>query len=364
MERERFMRRSLASLDFGPMLRKTSLFNQDSQELVAALLRQAGITRTVQSVQAITNKGITNQMSLLTLQDGERFIVRRYQWPWAGRDHHRLHKEQFLHSLLRQVGVPVPAILADAELAGQSAVLMEYVPGEALGDVTTALSEAARAEAWHSCGQMLRRTHSISYPEGTSGVIVGDQVQPFTEFARHIGSWEDGVPTWGHCQIRMIVDHFHQLMSRKPEIARTGDELRAMLTEALPFLNRTPPTLLHNDAHPWNVLVRSDKDHWHCCAWLDWEYAWVGDPNWDLVRMDLFRSKPIGPTPQAFWEGYGRPPSEPERSVYQMHIFLWMANQYLDGDRHLLPTYEAAMSYVNQLDMAVKGLRRLLAESS
>ncbi len=337
------------------------MFQRHAQELVAALLHKAGITRPVQSVQANTNKGITNQMSLITLQDGERFIVRLYQWPWGSPDHRRLHKEQFLHSLLARAGVPLPAILANAELAGQSAVLMEYVAGEELGDVTTALSAVARAEAWHSCGQMVRRAHSISYPEGTSGVIVGDQVHPFAEFLGEGGSWEDEAPTWGHCQNRMIVDHFQRLTSRKPEIARTGDELRAMLTEVLPFLHRTPPTLLHNDAHPWNVLVRADEDHWHCCAWLDWEYAWVGDPNWDLVRMDLFRRKPIGPTPQPFWEGYGRAPSEPERSVYEMHIFLWMANQYLDGDRHLLPTYEAAMSYVNQLDTKVKGLRRLLA---
>jgi hypothetical protein len=35
----------------------------------------------------------------------------------------------------------------------------------------------------------------------------------------------------------------------------------------------------------------------------------------------------------------------------------------INGDRQLLPTYEAAMSYVNQLDRVVKGIRRLLAES-
>jgi aminoglycoside phosphotransferase (APT) family kinase protein len=337
---------------------KRSMFKQDAQELVAALLRQAGITRTVQSVQAITNKGITNQMSLLTLQDGERFIVRRYQWPWADQDHHRLHKEPFLHALLQQAGVPVPAILAAVELAGQSAVLMEYISGEALGDVTTALGEAARAQAWHSCGQMLRRAHSIAYPAGTAGVIVGSQVQPFA------GGRAGTADTWGHCQVRMILDHFHRLVSRQPDLASIGDELREVLTRSLPLLNRTPPTLLHNDAHPWNVLIRSESDHWYCCAWLDWEYAWVGDPNWDLVRMDLFRSKPIGPTPEAFWEGYGRSPREPERSVYAMSIFLWMANQYLDGDRHLLPTYEAAIEYVNQLDTAVKGIRKILAESA
>jgi hypothetical protein len=98
---------------------------QESQEFAVALLHRAGITQTVLSVQAITDKGITNQMSLLTLQNGERFILRRYRWPWTDRDHNRLHKEKFLHRLLQRADVPVPAILADVELAGQSAVLME-----------------------------------------------------------------------------------------------------------------------------------------------------------------------------------------------------------------------------------------------
>ena len=76
--------------------------------------------------------------------------------------------------------------------------------------------------------------------------------------------------------------------------------------------------------------------------------------------MDLFRRKPIGATTSAFWEGYGRYPAEPERSVYELHVYLWMANQYLSGDRHLLPTYEAAMAYVDRLDEAVRGIRAWL----
>ena len=86
----------------------------------------------------------------------------------------------------------------------------------------------------------------------------------------------------------------------------------------------------------------------------------MGDPNWDLVRMDLFRRKPIGGTPDAFWEGYGRYPAEPERSVYELHIYLWMANQYLNGDRHFPPTYAAALAYVDRLDSAVHGIRNWL----
>jgi aminoglycoside phosphotransferase (APT) family kinase protein len=326
------------------------------EQVAAALLRQAGLTQGVQHIHPLTNHGITNQVALITLQDGSRFVLRQYRWPWDKRDLNRPQKEQYLHTLLHEAGVPVPAILAHVDVAGESALLLEYVPGEVLGDIAPSLSDAARKQAWRSCGHMLRQAHAIAYPEGTFGIIVGDHVQ---SFADHF-SWEDAAPTWGHSQIHMILDHFQRLRNRMPDLARIEEELRRTLAGTLPLLNRTPPSLLHNDAHPWNVLVRSEDGQWRCSAWLDWEYAWVGDPNWDLVRMDLFRRKPIGATPAAFWDGYGQSPAEPERSVYTLSIYLWMANQYLTGDRHLLPTYEAAMAYVECLDDAIRGIRTWL----
>jgi aminoglycoside phosphotransferase (APT) family kinase protein len=326
------------------------------EELASALLHQAELTAAIQHIEPLANNGITNQMALITLQDGARFVLRQYQWPWQDRDLNRPEKEQHIHALLHQAGVPVPAILAHIELAGQSAVLMEYADGLHLGDVTPSLPKEARIQAWRSCGQMLRRAHTISYPEGIYGIIVGSHVETFAEH----GSWEDSAPSWGHSQIHMILDHFQRLSQHMPALTRVDQDLRRTLAEALPLLNRTSPTLLHNDAHPWNVLVLSEGSQWRCSAWLDWEYAWVGDPNWDLVRMDLFRRGPIGATPDAFWEGYGRYPAEPERSVYEMQIYLWMANQYLDGDRHLPQTYRAAMAYVDRFDEAVAGIRARL----
>ena len=326
------------------------------ERLVALLLRQAGIQQAVRDIQPVGHQGITNHVSLITMQDGARFIVRHYQWPWDAPDLKRLQKERSVHALLQRVGVSVPAILAHLERAGQSLALMEYVPREVLGDIAPSLSKGASRQAWQSCGQMLRRAHTLSYPAGTYGVIVGNHIQPF---AGHY-SWEDEAPTWGRSQIHMILDHFHHLSAQRPDLAPLDQEVRSTLAQALPFLNRTPPTLLHNDAHPWNVLVRSVDEHWQCSAWLDWEYAWVGDPNWDLVRMDLFRRHPIGATPDAFWDGYGRAPAEPERSVYEMHIYLWMANQYLQGDRHLLPTYAAALTYVGRFAEAVRSIHRWL----
>ena len=159
----------------------------------------------------------------------------------------------------------------------------------------------------------MRKAHSIRLPEGYPGVVV---VQPFEE-----GS---------DFQFHQVLLHAENLRKRGYGIRIDISHLENVLLPAVPLLNASPVGLLHNDPHPWNVLVHRVNGQWTCSAWLDWEYAWSGDPVWDLVRMDLFRMKPIGPTPAAFYEGYGSRPQEPNRSIYELSIYLWMANQYLD----------------------------------
>lgn len=145
-------------------------------------------------------------------------------------------------------------------------------------------------------------------------------------------AWGSVSPSWGHFQVGLILRHLDRLARYQPA-APVGDELRAILLEAVPLLNRTPSPLVHNDAHPWNVLVCPTPNGWRCSGWLDWEYAWIADPTWNLMQMDLIRRTDIGPTPRAFWEGYGGPSREPQRSVYALYLHLSMAARYLDGDR-------------------------------
>lgn len=284
--------------------------------MVSILLDKAGIHQDVQSIEPINEAGLTNLMSLVKLQDGNRFILREYNWPHETADElDRVCKEKFLHKLLREHGVPVPEILAEFHGQGKSAVLMEYLQGELLGEVANRLPAKECMQAWRSSGEALRRAHSIGYPSGTHGFIVGEKVQPF----------EAG--SWGHFHLYNVLHHAKRLVKQQQDISIDMKEIEKVLERAVPILNRAPSTLLHNDPHPWNVLVQITQNGWECSGWLDWEYAMVGDATWDVVRMDLFRTKPIGPTPRVFYEGYGAFPSEPNRSIYELSIYLWMYNQ-------------------------------------
>jgi aminoglycoside phosphotransferase (APT) family kinase protein len=316
--------------------------------VLTRLLTDAGLHQEVSAVRAVSGSGWTNQTHQVELADGQRFILRVYRWPHADQPDglRRVAKERFLHQLLRLNGVPVPEVIAQIENEGQAAALLQYLPGELLGDLDPRLPEVERQQAWYAAGAALRRAHEIHYPSGTHGVIVGDEIQPFD------------AGSWGRFHLSSILEHAQQLI-KQHSILLDIERLQKVLEAAVSELDDTPASLLHNDPHPWNVLVRQGESGWECSGWLDWEYSWVGDPDWDLVRMDLFRTRRIGPTPRAFFEGYGAVPADLSRSVYTLHIYLWMANDFLGGGRTLPPTYEAARAYLTHIDESIAELGRM-----
>lgn len=325
----------------------SSMNGLEGPEYITKLLAQADVVAPVLRVDAASEAPSTNAAWIVEVEGGQRFVVREYRWPYQEREPDRIRKEPVLHQLLRTNGIPAPEVLATAEV-DRAAALLEYMPGRPLGEITNQLTAQSRVQAWWSVGKVMRRVHSIDYPTDHAGVIVGEKVRPFDE-----ESWG------GFCRGDMIQPAI-RLQKRRPDLHIDLDRLRTLGDRLLRVLDDTPRVLLHNDSHPWNVLVQETEGGWECSGVLDWEHAWVGDPTWDLVRMDLFRLRPIGPTPNAYWQGYGRHPTEPEASFYELQISFWMANQYLDGSRALLPTYERAMSYVDDLNRRLSRLDSLL----
>lgn len=108
-----------------------------------------------------------NLTYLLRYDDGGRYVVRIYRWPFDGPDElDRPTKETWLSQVLLDHGVPVGRVLAKAESGQGIAVLRSYLPGEPLG----ALPEIYD-EAWRSVGESLARVHAIRVGEGAAGVI-------------------------------------------------------------------------------------------------------------------------------------------------------------------------------------------------
>jgi aminoglycoside phosphotransferase (APT) family kinase protein len=132
--------------------------------------------------------------------------------------------------------------------------------------------------AWRSARTVLARIHSIRIDCGDrAGMIAGRAVRPFPE-----GSWG----RWGRWQAANAINH-------ATAVAQRGDHpvdpqlVERVYRKAIPLLDSRPVCLLHNDPHPWNILVDRDGPSWQCTGWLDWEFAWTGDPAWDIASVDV-----------------------------------------------------------------------------
>lgn len=289
---------------------------------------------------------IINATYLVQFDAGERYVVRIYRWPFDGPDDlDRARKEIWLYELLQRHGIPAPQVLSKVETDDGTAILCTYLPGVPLGDLPEIYDDP-----WRAVGESLARVHRIEVGDGSAGVIAGNRVRPFAE-----GSW-------GGWQLANAVEHSEQV-ARRGEYNVDPDRVRAVYQRAVPLLDDRPVRLLHNDPHAWNILVAKEAGSWRCTGWLDWEFAWVGDPAWDLARLDIFRTKDIGPTPDSLYEGYGTGPAPVVSELYEFAITLWMSNQAATGDQTLLPTYRRAHRYLLRAPAVLAHIEELVAQA-
>ncbi|GAB3414857.1 phosphotransferase family protein [Flindersiella endophytica] len=289
---------------------------------------------------------LVNATYLIQFDAGDRYVARIYRWPFDGPDDlDRAAKEMWLSDLLRRYGIPAPRVLTKVETDDGTAVLCSFLPGQTLGD----LSEINDG-AWRTVGESLARVHEIQVGDGSAGVIVGSRVRPFSE-----GSW-------GGWQLANALAHSEQV-ARHGEYDIDPDRVGALYQRAVTLFDERPVRLLHNDPHAWNVLVDCEPAGWRCTGWLDWEFAWAGDPAWDLARLDIFRLKDIGPTPLSFYEGYAAGPAPIVSELYEFAILLWMANQAATGDQTLLPTYRRAHRHLLRAPAVLANLEQLVPQA-
>lgn len=325
------------------MTRET--FPRTKIELAHRLLGMARIQDAVTTLESLGGPGLTNRMWLVSLHHGERFVLREYQWPYPEPDLDRPAKEAYLHHLLLEHVVPVARVVA----WNDSATLMEFVPDAMLGTIGGQVPEGEIMPAWFHAGRALRQVHSIAYPPHTAGTIVGPgHVRPFPQ------------GTWGRWVQGDVLRHARRLEEQGVVAPTQVGRIENIVGRAVAILDEVIPTLVHNDLHPLNILVRKAGDHFDLAALLDWEYAWVGDPVWDLVRFELWRPDDIGPTPAAFYDGYSSLPNPFRSRLYELALYLWRTQA--QGHPSLARVDTTAQDYVQHLDAGLSRIEDLLPE--
>ena len=180
-----------------------------------------------------------------------------------------------------QLPVRTPACLARGEIDGWPYLVMDHVPGQAIGPVWAGLGNQARLALARQIGSVTRALHDLQAPS---------QAEP----------WD---PFWKQCQER----------------ARTRSADSPLEAAVPKFLERWsawpthPLAFLHTELLDQHILVEpidherdmgSDGAAWRVSALIDFADAHVGAPGYDLPALAefLFRGEPGAWG--AFFDGY------------------------------------------------------------
>lgn len=247
------------------------------------------------TIRALSGIGAVNAHYLITVADTDRYVARIYRWPFGfERRVDRRTKESLVLARLEQASVPAPRVIATVDSPGEGGVLLSFLSGELLGEVMGSLSDSEQHDAWRAVGRALRSVHCIRIVDEDVSIL-----QSGGPTARPARSWSE----WHREDIQELAWRF--ALESDPKAVEHAP-LQELLDTAKPLMDQSAMALLHADAHPWNVLVdRDEAGEWKCTGWIDWEWAWIGDPQYDLMRNEVMRFRDIGPTPQAFYDGYG-----------------------------------------------------------
>ena len=224
--------------------------------------------------------GYSNQNTLITLDYGGEFVLRRYRGANA------CAVEAALAARLTGV-VPIPEVIAaddTGKTAGEPVLLSAFVPGRQVGEV---LTDATAAELGREAGATLAAIGSVTF--AAPGFFADARLEPGPPGAEPTA----GLDAWVDRCLREGNAAGHLTEAEQEHLRRYAEEATPRLA-ALAGSSR----LVHADFNPKNLLAARERDGWRVVAALDWEYAFSSSPLYDVGNMLRF------PRPAGFAESF------------------------------------------------------------
>jgi Ser/Thr protein kinase RdoA (MazF antagonist) len=287
-------------MDFTPIGRPLDDFQQgiSAAELTAVCQQTFGTHSKVVSAREL-GSGLFNSTYLITLTDGEPVILRVSPHHQADVFTHELallRREQALEPHLQVVDHLIPHTLAanfSQQILERDFVLQTFIPGEVWDEVKADLSEAENSALWRQLGEIAKQIHA------QTGEFFG---------------FPDGQPSFDRWST--AVSHITQIMRddlAAKQLDQPPTQTYANLLEAGKGLLDTvaTPHLVHGDLWPKNVLIDRRQSPPQIVGLLDAERGIWGDP----LAEWIFYYHEIRP---AFWDVYGRAPTDPATQFRQL----------------------------------------------
>lgn len=219
-------------------------------DAVATVTGRPGSSVTVAAVDRLSG-GASRLTWRVETDDGTAVIVQQER-PGSGGTSLAMATQTALQRAAGDVGVPVPAVLAEVGEPGSSAVVLEMVAGEALPrrvleDDTLA---DARSSMATEAGGILARLHSVRADSGPLDGVRLPAGDPLAQMTALLNSLDEPHPAF-EIGLRWLEEH-------RPA--------------------PVPEVIVHGDFRLGNMLVGTDG----ITAVLDWELAHMGAPAEDL----------------------------------------------------------------------------------
>jgi thiamine kinase-like enzyme len=247
--------------------------------LDAAVRRAAGRSAEIRGVHRTPSPYATvfpSEVVCVELTSGERISIFVKHLGDEQRHHPdkrvREREVRVYGELLTDRGLPVPRFLGSSwnEATGRWQLFLEYIDGWNL--------KYQELRHWYAAARQLAQLHRAFAGRGDR--LLG------REFLLRLD--RDYLFAWAERAVASVGSLSAELASR---LQRTVDDLDA----AADLLAEQPPTLVHNDLAPKNVIADTSASSHRTCI-VDWEMAGVGCGLIDLAHLT-----------------YGLPPRETER---------------------------------------------------
>ncbi|GLY30502.1 phosphotransferase [Kineosporia sp. NBRC 101731] len=234
--------------------------------------------------------GVDREMVCLTVDSGERYVVRRYRH----RNSCALEQSLLVHLAGRVPVVEVVGADPTGEASGEPTLVYRYVDGRPL-DLVLHDQNRSSADEMEQLGRAVG--------EALAGVGQFSFAQPgvFRE-----GSLE---PDGRDALIDPLDVMDRALSAGYSSRVLDGHQRRGLLALALRSTHWVDAVagarhLVHGNFSPKNILVRQVRGRWEVAAVLDWEFAFSGSPLTDVGNMLRFAEDGPREYGAGFADGY------------------------------------------------------------
>ena len=207
------------------------------------------------------------------IEDGAKRLYVRVTGP--GSDANRA--ELAAITAVSRLGIPVPEAICSFHDDVCSYLVLSCVDGIPIEDGLKDADEAESFRLGEIMGDLLQRIHSMP-------------VEELEELPRPSYDW------W-----RWIGNHLNELPSSD-----------------LPMALEPTMAFVHNDFVPHNILIK--RDHLEVAALIDFEWSFVGDPDWDVGHLRSWLNTGEYANPDDCWHGvlntYLRPFNDYAATLY------------------------------------------------